>query len=250
MSIEIKISKESTPAIPTELLKAVSLDLMTGTRAHILRKAAQELSSSYPDYVRAVSDIREEPGAWVLYLNNIWLATAVEKGFSGGQMHDWLLGGPGTKVSKTGALYRSIPFRHKTVGSRNRQGLPFGQAFAPDSPNALKAAHTVLNKETRDNLGKEIYKQAKNLKPRESLPSGLAPKLRPFHSTDIYAGLIRTKQPGSGSVYNTFRTISEEVTDKWKHPGIKARNFFQSGQAYVERVAPRALQQALDSASN
>ena len=96
-----------------------------------------------------------------------------------------------------------------------------GFAYAADGPLSKRRKHFTVGDPMA--VGKKVYKAAKALGPGQELPVGLVPKLRPHHSTDLYAGMLRMGDKGH-TQYRTFRTISREVTDKWLHPGITPRN--------------------------
>lgn len=93
-----------------------------------------------------------------------------------------------------------------------------------------------LRKSTRtivDLAGSRAYAMAKALKAYPGsgsgrLPAGLTPKLQPYHATDPLDSLVRTEPdgPGGGSVYMTWRTISQ-IGRPWLHRGIVGRNFMQ-----------------------
>jgi hypothetical protein len=72
-----------------------------------------------------------------------------------------------------------------------------------------------------------------------------AAKLKPYHHSDPYAGLVVNKQQTAGGksqrTYQVFRTISESVPGAWYHPGIEARDFFNDVSKYVDKIAPMVV---------
>lgn len=104
--------------------------------------------------------------------------------------------------------------------------------------------YVPLRKSTRtiiDLAGSPVYRMAKALAayPRgDSLPAGLADKLQPFHATDPLAGLVRIPEAGGGSMYMTWRTISQ-AGRPWYHRGITARNFMTQVAAEAPMIAQR-----------
>lgn len=134
-----------------------------------------------------------------------------------------------------------------------------GSQFNPSRPGSLAAAHTTGLEGYGLALGKSIHKQAKKLITKTEagagksgptrLSAGLAPKLRPHHTTDIFAGMIVNKQPvhkgkgvGFQRSYTTFRMISEARPDAWFHPGIAARDFLEDAENWIEKHGAAAVQ--------
>ena len=124
-----------------------------------------------------------------------------------------------------------------------------GQAYS-DTRSMLSRAQPKNVVTDSAALGKKVYSAAKKLKSGQKLASGMAPKLRSIHSTDIFSGMQARLQPiskpGGGvshqRTYETFRTISENSSpDKWMHPGISARNYFNQLGDYIQKVAPGAV---------
>lgn len=74
------------------------------------------------------------------------------------------------------------------------------------------------------------------------MPSGLAPKLAPHHTTDPYAGMVRMNTSagkGKSSQYLTFRIMGEWQADKWivpAKPGL-----------YIARQLSIDIQSAIDT---
>lgn len=177
-------------------------------------------------------------------------ANSIEAGTPAYDMHDTLLGpqipvverGSGKKgkhKNKKGGFYRSIPFRHQTPTSNGLHGAPMGSPYAGN-----------LGAEAALELGRAVYKAAKKLTPSTGgpgqkirygarLPAGLAPKLSPKHTTDIYASMYKQSkvyEKVTGSQYVTFRTISTTSgLDKWQRKAIAGVNFAQDTKAFTEK---------------
>jgi hypothetical protein len=240
----------------------IARDIMDGARAHLVKLASERLHSTRSDYIAGIQPIARDGKSVVLALVGV-LPNMVEGGWDGGFLQETLLGddAKGWKLSAEGFRYRSIPFRHKTPGAGPQGGQPMGSQYgANKNPMSNAAPHAVVE-DTRA-LGKKIHGAAKKLitkteagagaKGHSRLPSGVGGigKLRPHHSTDIYAGMIVNKQAvqkkgggvGFQKTYTTFRTISEAVPDKWFHPGIQARHFMDDVSSYIEKVAPAAIE--------
>ncbi len=248
----------------------IARNLMEGARAKLIKIASERLHATRADYIAGIQPIEREGKDVVLTLAGA-LPNMVENGWDALFLHETLLSDEarGWKLSAEGHRYRAIPFRHKTPGSGPQGGQPMGSQFQENHPGSLAAPHTIV--EDARKLGQKIHRKAKTLISRKEaasgvkgsarLPAGLAPKLRPHHTTDIFAGMIVNKQPvqkaggKKGQVahqrtYTTFRMISEAVPDKWYHPGIDARHFMDDVGDYIQQNAPGAvrayLKEALD----
>lgn len=177
----------------------------------------------------------------------------------------------GMQRGKDGTLYRSIPFRHQTPGSGNgpqamRHAKPMGHAYQGS-----------LGEQAARDLGKAIHAAAKKLTPSTSephflkgqgvvttntkgkvqshktqamqrphmqarLPAGTAgaTKLRPHHSTDIYAGMVRlqkTYRKATQASYMTFRTISTRNMTGWQHPATPGANLMKQLEQELPEIA-------------
>lgn len=252
----------------------IARNIMEGARAKLIKIASERLHATRADYIAGIQPIERDGKSVVLALVGK-LPNMIENGWEGGFMHEFLLSDEvsGWKISAEGNRYRSIPFRHKAPGSGPQGGQPMGSQFASQhgvsrvagggSEFGLKntmsnaAPHTVIE-DTRA-LGKKIHGRAKKLitkseakagqKGPTALRAGLAPKLRPHHTTDIFAGMIVNKQAvqkkdgsvGHQKTYTTFRTISEGRPDTFFHPGIQARDFMGELDSYIQQVAPGAV---------
>jgi hypothetical protein len=83
------------------------------------------------------------------------------------------------------------------------------------------------------------------------LPAGLAPKLKPHHATDPYAGMVRFDNPSGGhSKYLTFRVMTEDSTG-WIRPSQPGKfPLKQSVDAYralADTAFKAALQKDVDA---
>lgn len=252
---------DAFPSLTSETARfLIARDLMEGARAKLIKLASDRLFSTRADYIAGIQPIAREGKAVVLALVGV-LPDMIEHGWDGRFLHETLLGdnAKGWKVSKEGDRYRSIPFRHKTPNAGPQGGQPMGSQYAsqqmsPRNWQSLAAAHAVVDDIAA--LGKKIHAKAKALTPGKVLPAGLAPKLRPHHATDIFAGmkvnLQNVRAPGGGvakqRTYTTFRTISEANPESWYHPGIQARNLLLEVEKHVEKIAPGAIKAYIDQA--
>lgn len=244
-----------------KLIDMILWDVADGAYAEWVRIAGKELSTTRETYLQGIQPVEKKPGMAVLSLVGA-LPNAIEEGQAAYDMHETLLGPnvpiapPGRfgkhltidpKTFKTG-YYRAIPFRHATPGTKKR---PRGGAVGVEMGKAY-AGHAAV--EDAKALGKKVYGKAKRLKATVSdpyggttyggrLPAGLAPKLKPHHKTDIYAGMIRerkTYEKKTQGQYMTFRMISTG-SPGWRRKKTTGRFFSAKVSDYVQKVAPQAF---------
>jgi hypothetical protein len=259
----IKIGPEVLEAFPqlgsAEHRFMLARSIMEGARAFLIKRAQQELHSTRGDFIAGVQPIQREGKEVVLAIVGV-LPNMVENGWDGRFLHETLLGDEarGWQINADGYRYRAIPFRHKTPGTGPQGGQPMGSQYTASGKSmSMAAPHLIV--EDAAALGRKVHRAAKKLISRKEeaqgqrgharLAEGLAPKLRPHHVTDIYAGMSVNKQPVSkpgGGVnfqrtYTTFRTISEARPDAWYHPGIEARHFLDRVDTFIQTNADKAI---------
>lgn len=248
---------EAFAASDPGMAQRVLLDVMESGRAHWIRKAGETLHSSRVDYINGIQAVVGGDG-WASVSLVGTLPVMVEEGASPYDMHDTLLGpnvpiaGPGQRgkrVNAEGGFYRSIPFRHQVPGTLGQGGgTPMGTQYFKGLADAAQRQRS---------LGRGVHKVAKTLAATTSnprggvsyggrLPAGVAgaQKLRPHHSTDLFAGMVRQEKTyarGTQNTYMTFRTISTSVPDKWLHPGMAGAHIAEDVARHVEQLAEQAL---------
>ena len=240
-----------------ETMESVLSDVADGARAHWIKLARSNLSSSKDEYVKSIQAVQAEAGVRTISLVG-WLANRVERGLDPYDMHETLLRNTrsgtaaGVKISKDGFRYRAIPFRHGSAGSAGRVGAPMGSAYGPhgDDSRAIGGPEGTMSLHAAVALGKSVHAAAKQLKPGQRLPAGTgqAPKLHERHTTDIYAGMQRVRHTyakATQSSYKTFRMISERVPEKWHHPGIEARDLSDQVGMWIRDNAAKFIQATL-----
>jgi hypothetical protein len=244
-----------------KLAEMVLGDIADGARNEWIRLAEKELKTTAEDYTGGIQPVAMKQGAAVITLVGE-LPNVIEQGQAAYDMHDTLLG-PNVPISPPGEFgkhlkidpktfktgyYRAIPFRHATPGTKKK---PRGGAVGVEMGKAY-AGHREV--EDAKALGKKVYGKAKRLKGTVSdpygkttyggrLPEGLAPKLKPHHKTDIYAGMIRerkTYEKARQSQYMTFRMISTG-SPGWRRKRTEGKFFAAKVSKYVEKVAPQAF---------
>jgi hypothetical protein len=242
-SVELVLAALSDEGV----VQTVLSDVMAGARHKWISLAAQRLNSSRREYIDGIQEVVVGRHSASIALLGV-MPNHVENGMGAYDMHATLLGpdvpvvpwGSGQKgknARKDGGYYRVIPFRHQTPGTSGQGG------GAPMGTGAATA------------LGRKIHAAAKNLKATtgqpgqatswgDRLPSGLAPKLKQSHSTDIYSGMVRAEKKygtATQATYTTFRVISDGVPDKWHHPGIEPAHLAQEVEKYIDQIAPAAF---------
>lgn len=245
------------------LIQGVLSDIMEGARDQWIKLAGDRLHSTRRDYIDGIQQVDVDGFTASIALVGT-LPHMVEEGMSAHNMHSTLLGPnvpvvkPGSgqkgkhaildaKGNPTGKYWRVIPFRHQTPGSSGQGGgAVMGTAY--DGHAAVADAAK---------LGKAVYKAAKALKGStgmpgskvkwgERLPEGLAPKLAPHHTTDIYSGMVKLSKPygEKGKVQNTymtFRIITDNQPAKFLHPGFVGVHLMDEVEQYVSKVAAMAF---------
>ncbi len=249
-------------ALSPAIVDRIVVDIAEAARNEWLRLAGNELSTTRRDYINGIQQVKSQHGQSVISLVGA-LPNAIEQGMDAVDMRDTLLGphvpvvargqrGKHAAVSKSGkwSYYRAIPFRHATPGTTGAVGPAMGSAYG---------GHDAVADAKK--LGREVYKAAKKLEATRSasgqkvayggrLPAGLAPKLRPHHATDIYAGMIKsqkTYEKATQSQYTTFRTISTANKVGWIRPATQGRFFAKEVANFVQKIAPQAFSAYVES---
>lgn len=236
-------------------VQAVLANVADAARNEWIKIAGAELSTSRRDYLNGIQPVEMKPGMATITLVGK-LPNLIEQGMPATDMRDTLLG-PNVPVvppksgrrgkhkDSKGGYYRSIPFRHGTPSSGGAVGQPMGKPYS---------GHEAVADAKK--LGQRVYAAAKKLAPSKStpygrtmyggrLPEGLAPKLRPHHATDIYAGMIReqkTYERATQSQYMTFRTISTRNTNGWLRPATPGRMYSEQVREFAARLATKAFE--------
>lgn len=233
-------------------------NLAEAARAEWLRLAGERLFSTRRDYMNGVLPVDMADGAATIALVGM-LPNLLENGMPETDLHNTLLGpnvpivgrgGRGKHASKAGGYHRAIPFRHAGPSSGGAVGQPMGRPYT---------GHEAVADAKK--LGRDIYKAAKALGATtsqpggptswgERLPEGLAPLLRPYHATDIYAGMVReekTYKKATQSQYATFRTIAVDAQGSpvgkspWIRPATSGVHLLREVESFVNQIAPHVF---------
>ena len=267
LSIGDLVPKSVFAALDPVAVNSVVDNVATAARNHWIRLAEQDTDFGSHwrfDYIGGIQPI-EYPKINTAVISLVGeVPHMLEDGAPQLDMRETLLG-PNVKVvgkgergkhkSKKGDFYRSIPLRHTTPGS---EAAPRGKIAGREMGTAYSGHDAVADSKK---LGKTIYGAAKKLEatkggPKqrpvygERLPASLAPKLKPYHKVDIFAGMIRaetTYEKTVSSQYLTFRTISTAELEGWIRAAIPARQYAESVSEFVENLIPKAVDALLEA---
>jgi len=254
------VDGELVALIHPDVINRVLADVMAGARHLWIKRAQERLHSTAATYIAGLQEVELGNNRAVLTLLGA-LPNMLEDGTPSFSMHEALLGanvpvvqGPGQRgkrESADGHFYRAIPMRHQVPGT---SGLGGGQVMGSQYFRNLPSA---LSGQLQRDLGKAVHAKAKRLTATTGMPGGGtnwgkrlpagvggAGLLKPFHTTDIYAGMVRqskTYGKATQNTYTTFRTISTAHPEKFIHPGFAAIHLADEVQQYVERTLPKAL---------
>lgn len=215
--------------------------------------AQKELRATSRDYIAGIQ-VNYDKDRAIITLEGV-LPNMIERGWSGGDMRDWLLTSPKAKQGKNGK-YLAIPFRHGSAGSSGRNVGPampksiheVAKRLAPTISRPGGLTHHAGGGHTA--WGERLHP---GLPMKQAARKILQRKEKPWHASSIYMGMVRKEKQyakAKQSSYTTFRTISthsNEPGKHWIHPGIKARRFAPRVQKHVEKIASRIVAAAIGS---
>jgi len=151
-----------------------------------------------------------------------------------------------------GKRYLIIPFRHNTPGN-----VALAQAMPPDvykQARMLDVSRVTGGGSRPSGTGAMSVKSKKPImvpqhqyKWGDRLPPGLRPKLKDYHTTDQYAGMVRFKTSAGGansSQYMTFRVMMEG-SPKWIVPAKPGLYIAKAVQTEINLLAPKVFEQAV-----
>jgi len=278
LNLENLIPLELVTALSEDSVLEVMRDVVAGARDHWIKLASHQFHTTKEQYIGAIQEIEwRGKDTAVIALVGV-LPNILEHGMRTVDMHDTLLGpnvpvGPvgqkGTKHPRVdGGYFRSIPFRHYTPGAGS-YGAQMG-----------KALQKLLGPGLSKQIGAAIYAAAKKLQPSLTDPyTGktkwgerldtprmaelqkrrkiVIPKIKPYHASDPYSGMVRmqkTCQGATQSTYKTFRTIAVDGngnglgSSPWIRPASVGADLAKQVSEYIgTRLAPMAFQAYVNS---
>lgn len=204
-------------------------------------KEKQEYAESIK--VRSINAFEAE--IWSDYKN----AAAIETGRPAKDLKRMLDTSMRVRISAKGARYLIIPFRHNTPGhDAHADAMPqhiyaAAKSLAPSSVAGQGVRLSGLNAYLTASrmpmiVPQNIYQWGGRLK------GGMAPKLKPEHHSDPFAGMVRVKTSTGGHQHMTFRVMSERSSG-WIVP---AKPGLFIARRVTEELSPlfeRAIQEAV-----
>lgn len=262
--LEIQLTPPAGLVALPELLAATIPEIVRAMHNEIIVQAQRDLGpQTSREYVQSVTLTEYPLSATKILRGGVvpvasvalvgWLPNAIENGISQFDMKPGLLRGRNAKASKEGGMYNTVPFRHGTPGSTGHAGSPMGSAEQRSgmSPAAAKQLGTTIHNAAKRLSATTTHASSGRTQWGARLPAGVggAKKLKPIHTTDIYAGMVRqekTYKLATQSQYSTFRRVStSSASAKWIHPGIRPHKFFEAAAKRIPRIADRIFANAL-----
>jgi hypothetical protein len=204
-----------------EALAASVLDRVVTSFANDWRAlAGRKLKQTRSEYMNAIYVQQEGPRAAVVGLKG-WLPNAVEKGIDPFDEKEGFAASQKKKLKKNGGWYVTVPFRFATP-----YAVADSSIFSQTMPTAVYEVAKSLPAGTALKT-KNLAPQLQNLGVRKEVYS--AQREQVYHSyqhkSSIYDGMQRKERNGGGSMYVTFRRVSDTSDqNSWIHSGIRARN--------------------------
>lgn len=167
----------------------------------------------------------------------------IEEGYPQRDLKEMLNTSDKTWQSKDGKKYLHIPFRHNIPGASG--GMP---THVYERAKQLKPS-SVTEKGYRYSATGKLVSQA-HYSWGGRLQEGLVPKKKPYHATDIYAGMVKMKTSTmkSGShAYMTFRTMVEG-SSKWLVPARPGHYVLRTLAGFLEQRLQKNLEAAISQA--
>lgn len=226
----IKVSVKADKPIQVKSImdnKGVHTLILTSVANEIRQRwinaASRDLNSTLTEYVSAIGGVKIKGTEATIELSGA-LPNALEMGSGPFDMKDpqW---------------EKDIPMGHGSVGKEGSRSVP------TDAP--------LLNRGLTDamSIGRKVFMVARQLKPGQQLPGGLAPKLKDKHKGDIFEGMAKKRMKGSKSMeYKSFRRMSPDQSGAWIHPGFRARNFAEEAMDNLDSVVDKAITSFIDEA--
>lgn len=157
-----------------------------------------------------------------------------------------------TRQFANGKKYLIIPFRHNVPGAEGGQPMPehiYAQAFQLDPSRVIgQGTRPAYLVPARSGQRQVMRVNQNQYSWGGRLPAGLAPKKKEFHTTDIYASMVRmdTRTPGGSrySSYMTFRTMVEG-SPKWIVPAQPGLHLAAMVTKNMLPLADKVLTEAL-----
>lgn len=243
---------------------------------HLSQAVATLTEQAYLDWIEGIRKARgvwsgdkaayEKSLQWDMvssFHGTVWtplkLADEIETGRPPRDLKKMLDTSTKVRVNKKGLRYLIIPMQHNVPGmdklakdmpphvydlaKKMQQSFVVGQGLRPTGAG-YSGGQFLSNPKTKG----PYLVTANTYKWGDRLPAGLAPKLKPHHTTDIYAGMVRmaaNTPKAKSSAYLTFRIMREDQSNKWIIPAKEGLFLAREIEKKIKAVAETAFQQAL-----
>jgi hypothetical protein len=231
-------------------------DLAAQTHAHIVEQVQSKLHSTREKYLDALSIQQVSDDVWVINLDA--KAMWIEEGMGPHSMVDDLLKSPKAKTAKDGSKYMSVPFQHNvkpTVSTSaqksltdtikaefQRRKIPYGKIETDAAGNAKKGLLHSIDIKTAPTKTANVPGQGRGPVGQPMQGHTGTPFLK---GIKVYQKDVTDKAGKTKTVKSimTFRTVSSKHRDseKWVHPGLEPRNFFEEAQDWAMKTFEEKL---------
>lgn len=229
--------------VQEELNQAIK-DTANAAYASIVGSAQLGLHSTQKDYLKGLDFQQIGENSYLIVLEGDW-ANAIEKGFSGFDLKEWMLksekvvgigsrtGEKWVQTGDEGEKYAHVPF----------QKQPFARAAASSDMNQAIRKLQAFNKQGRAQKFTSLFKDDKG-RPLEGRVASVK-NVEGFPELNGITKYQRKSKSESGketlqSHYMVFRTISENGQG-WMHPGYSGAHFFDEAEQWVDQQVDQIL---------
>lgn len=247
-NINNRFNAKQLEVLTPQRLSSILATVAYSARAQWIKIASNDQSHLKAEYLDSIQPVQVNRLGGIYSISLVGeLAHVIEDGAPKLDMRTTLLGPNvpigerGKHINAQGGFYRAIPFRHKVkdIGNlyiragMNKEGIAAVRSMAKTIRAEIKTLKPSL---TMPGSRKTLW--------GERLGKGYAPKLKSWHKTDIYQGMVRlekTYEKATQNQYMTFRTISTTVTTGWYRRPIAARHYADKVSEYVGKMIPKAI---------
>lgn len=223
--------------VQQELDQAIK-DTANAAYATIVAKAQADLNSTRADYLKGLSFEELGNNTYLITLEGDW-ANALEKGFSGFDIREWMLSSEkvvqvgtrtGQKWVQTGASgqkFAHVPFEHRPH-SKAPKTSDLAQAIKKLQTHNRSGRLQKFTSIFKDDAGKPLEGRVASIKKVKDFPQ--------LDGITKYQKIYKNESTGKQSVqsvYMTFRTVSE-AAESWRHPGFEGLRAFDEAEKWVE----------------
>lgn len=246
--------------VVSDLKKSIK-GLAVDTQTHIVEQAQNKLKSSRTTYLENLSQAEKiDDYLWEITLKSDagWIEEGLPQGFD----------------MKKGLLGTQKPGKSEIKTVENPDSPNYGKKYRVVAFDQGKVATSLSSNEDKLKYQQELIKKVKSelrkreipYKKLEIDPKTGSPRTGKLHSFDIESNIpgkgntpalhglsiFQTKDEKTGKVQrsiSTFRTVMEG-SDKWIHPGLEGKKFFEEARTWAESRWEKDILPALMSKYN